>query len=836
MAGLDRTDGWRSQGLDEGETAMEQRQTRGAEAPDRPEDAFDEAWTARAVVDEHGILTAWSEGARLLLGYQAPEIVGKSAACLLAEAVSAEVLDGIRALPRWSGRVRMRHRDGHQVEAAVLAHHRLDGSSGPDWFLVSALTGTAAAPEDESLVAWSFEQASFCGMTVYDTHLRLRRANNNSQDHAALGEADMRGLRFSEFVSHPDADAMEQRMARVLETGEPEHLRTSVRAPGESREHAWSYYLYPLRDADGATHGVCVSGQDQTEQYWAHKRLQLINDAGARIGTTLDVTRTTQELTDVAVPQFADFAAVDLLCGREDSATDTVVPDTRGPAAQRLRLRRTAHQSVLPGIPEAVVALGELDSDDGPWSECLAAGRAVLRTEYDPRACDPSVRDEGWLATINAFGVHSAIAVPLRARGGTLGVAIFARHQRPEPFGKDDLLLAEEITERAAIYIDNARRYTRERDTSLTLQRDLLPRGTPRQAALRTASRYLPAGSLAGIGGDWYDVIPLSGARVALVVGDVVGHGLQATATMGRLRASVRTLADIDLPPDELLTHLDDVVIRLQTETSPTEEGGDDAAVDAGQLGATCLYMIYDPISRQCTAASAGHPPPAVVRPGSGAEYLDIPAGPPLGVGGFPFEAVELQLPEGSLLVLYTDGLIECARVGLDEGLERLRAALSAPLPSLEDMCDHVLSTLVSDHPGDDVALVIARTRELDDKHVATWDLSEDLAEVARARNLATSQLAEWGLQESAFVAELVVSELVTNAIRYGGGPIRLRLIRQDTLICEVADGSDTSPHLRRARTFDEGGRGLFIVAQLAEHWGTRYRPVGKTIWAEMPL
>ncbi|MEU2623078.1 SpoIIE family protein phosphatase [Streptomyces sp. NPDC007157] len=800
-------------------------------------DVFDEARTARATVDEHGIVTAWSEGARLLLGYPAAEIIGKPAGCLLVEAVSAEVLGGIRALPRWSGRVRMRHRDGHQVEAGVLAHHRLDGGCAPDWFVVCALSGTAAAPDDELLVAWSFEQASFCGMTVYDTHLRLRRANNNSQDHAALSESDMRGLRFSEFVSHPDAGAMEQRMARVLETGEPEHLRTSVRAPGESREHAWSYFLYPLWDADSAIQGVCVSGQDLTEQYWAHKRLQLINEAGARIGTTLDVTRTTQELTDVAVPQFADFAAVDLLCDRDNSATDTVVADTRGSAAQQFRLRRTAHQSVLPGIPEAVVALGELDSHDGPWSECLAVGRGVLRAEYGPGAPDPSVRDERWLATIRVFGVHSAIAVPLRARGGTLGVAIFARHQRPEPFGKDDLLLAEEIADRAAIYIDNARRFTRERSTSLTLQRDLLPRGTPKQSALQTATRYLPAGSVAGIGGDWYDVIPLSGARVALVVGDVVGHGLHATATMGRLRAAVRTLADIDLPPDELLTHLDDIVIRLQTETGHAEEDrGDGAAVDAGQLGATCLYMIYDPISCHCTAASAGHPPPAVVRPGSDAEYLDIPTGPPLGVGGLPFETVELQLPEGSLLALYTDGLIQFARMGLDEGLERLRTALSAPMPSLEGMCDHVLSTLVNDHPSDDVALVIARTRQLGNKHVATWDLSEDLAEVARARDVATRQLGVWGLQESVFVTELVVSELVTNAIRYGGGPIRLRLIRQDTLICEVADGGDTSPHLRRARTFDEGGRGLFIVAQLAKHWGTRHRPIGKTIWAEMTL
>ncbi|MER5689950.1 SpoIIE family protein phosphatase [Streptomyces sp. NPDC002205] len=820
---------------------MEQRRTPGVEPPGPPVDVFDEAWTARAVVDERGIVTGWSEGARLLLGYPPAEIIGEPAACLLIETVTAETLSGIRVLPRWSGRLRLRHRDGHQVEAGVLAHHRLEGGNGPDWFLVSALTGTAAVPEDELLLAWSFEQAPFCGFILYDTHLRMRRVNDTGQRVADFSEADMRGLRLSDFIADPAMDKLERNMVRVLETGEPRHVETYVRAPGESREHALETFLYPLRDENGAVRGVCMAGQDMTEQYWARKRMQLLNDAGARIGSTLDVTRTAQELADVTVPAFADFAAIDLLCDH-DSALGTPSPDTPGTAAAGpLRLRRAAHQSVFPGTPEAVVPLAESDSPImGLRAECLATGRGVLRAEYDPQAVDDVflfLEDERRVAAVREFGIHSMIAVPLRARGDILGVAFFARHQRPEPFGKDDLMLAEEISARAAVYIDNARRYTRERNTSLALQRSLLPRGTPEQSALETATRYMPAGSRAGVGGDWYDVIPLSGARVALVVGDVVGHGLHATATMGRLRAAVRTLADIDLPPDELLTHLDDVVIRLRTEGDGAEEGsGNGAAADAGQVGATCLYMIYDPVSRRCTAACAGHPPPAVVCPGSDVEYIDIPAGPPLGVGGLPFEAVELQLPEGSLLALYTDGLIESARHDLDEGLECLRNALSAPMSSPEDMCDHVLNALVNDHPRDDIALIIARTQQLDGRHVATWDLSEDLSEVARARDLASRQLGAWGLEESAFVTELVVSELVTNAVRYGRDPIQLRLIRQEALICEVSDGSNTAPHLRRARIFDEGGRGLFIVAQIAECWGTRQRPTGKTIWAEIAL
>jgi serine phosphatase RsbU (regulator of sigma subunit)/anti-sigma regulatory factor (Ser/Thr protein kinase) len=416
----------------------------------------------------------------------------------------------------------------------------------------------------------------------------------------------------------------------------------------------------------------------------------------------------------------------------------------------------------------------------------------------------------------------------------TLGAALFTRSQGRDAFDADDVLLAQEIAARAAVCVDNARRYTCERSTSLALQRSLLPQMIPKLPAVEAATRYVPADSRAGVGGDWYDVIPLSGARVALVVGEVVGHGLHASATMGRLRAAVRTLADIDLPPDELLTHLDDLVIQCRMIRDHAQEGSPDAAADFGEVGATCLYMIYDPVSRRCTAARAGHPAPALVRPGSQAEPMDIPAGPPLGMGGLPFETAELHLPEGSLLALYTDGLIESPVHGWDEGLERLQKALSQPMPSTEELCDHVLDTVVDGRSRDDAALLIARTRELDSRHVATWDLSDDLTEVARARNLASLQLAGWDLQESTFTTEIVVSELVTNAIRYGGVPVQLRLIRQDTLICEVSDGSNTAPHLRRARMFDEGGRGLFIVAHLAERWGTRQRSDGKTIWAEL--
>jgi hypothetical protein len=304
---------------------------------------------------------------------------------------------------------------------------------------------------------------------------------------------------------------------------------------------------------------------------------------------------------------------------------------------------------------------------------------------------------------------------------------------------------------------------------------------------------------------------------------------------MGRLRTAVRTLADIDLSPDELLTHLDDLVGRLAMEAEGAERAAGKGET-AGDVGATCLYAVYDPVSRRCTLARAGHPLPVVVSPDGTVELLDVPAGPPLGLGGLPFEARETELPEGSLLALYTDGLIESRDRDVDDGLSRLRRALAGPSVSLDVLCDTILATVLPHRPVDDVALLVARTRALKADQVAAWDVAPDPAAVADARKNAVGQLEAWGLTDAAFVTELIVSELVTNAIRHAEPPIQLRLIHDRTLICEVSDASSTAPHMRRARTYDEGGRGLLLVAQLTERWGSRPGATGKTIWTEQSL
>ncbi|MFD8307431.1 SpoIIE family protein phosphatase [Streptomyces sp. NPDC059690] len=784
-----------------------------------PEYPFDDAATARAVVDDSGTLVEWNAGAELLLGWPAADVLGRPARGLLAEADVTAPLG-----PRWDGTVTLRHRDGHEVSTWLLAHHwpaRL-GDAGR-WLLVSPLDGGGPPAADDPLATAVLTQSP-CAVAVYDDRLRLRRANDAMAEVIGLPEHLMQGLRLSEIGGKPESEDLERNMLRVLTSGRPLDVQTWMHTGGEDSAHAWLARMAPVRDAAGRVRGVCLAAHDFTDNYLARERLQLVNEASVRIGSTLDVPRTAQELADVLVPALADLVSVDLLD-----------PTEHGELAARLSapigLRRAAHGSVNPGTPEAVLKPGQIEHypAGSPQADSLVAGRTIVASVAGGDIDQWLSWNKARADRVKEYGIHSTMSVPIQARGLTLGVAVLTRFRRPDPFTADDVLLAEEITARAGVCVDNARRFSRERETALALQRSLLPRSLPRTAAVDAASRYLPA-ARAGVGGDWFDVIPLSGMRVAMVVGDVVGHGIQASATMGRLRTAVRTLADIDLAPDELLTHLDDLVVRLSDEA-----GGDGSP---GEVGATCLYAVYDPVSRRCTLARAGHPPPVVVPPGGAPEQVELPAGPPLGLGGLPFESTELELREGSVLSFYTDGLIETRERDVDAAHRMLCNALATDSDSLDETCDRILHALLP--PGgaqDDVALLLARTRGLPASQVATWHIPADPALVAPIRKQVVEQLDTWGLQEAAFTAELVVSELVTNAIRYGAHPIRLRLIHDAaTLICEVSDTSHTAPHLRRAKTWDEGGRGLLLVAQLTQRWGSRHTGEGKTIWAEIGL
>ncbi|WP_328322122.1 SpoIIE family protein phosphatase [Streptomyces sp. NBC_00388] len=553
----------------------------------------------------------------------------------------------------------------------------------------------------------------------------------------------------------------------------------------------------------------------------ARERLQLLYDASGRVGTSLDAVRTAEELAEVAVPRFADFVTVDL--------TEPVLSGGE-PGGAFASMRRAALRGVRDS--SALDPAGtRIDVEPGtPLAQYLAAGEATLEADlpgtHDWRAQDPA----GGLRAVEE-GLGSLIRMPLTARGVVLGLVSFWRTQERAPYEEEDISFAEELALRAALSVDNARRFTREHTTAVTLQQSLLPHDLPENRALDVAHRYVPA--RAGVGGDWFDVIPLPGARVALVIGDVVGHGLHAAVTMGRLRTAVHNFSSLDLSPDEILGHLNDLVLTM-------DEGNSSLGNGTSVTGATCLYAVYESASGRCTLASAGHLAPALVGPDGTARFPDIPAGPPLGTANLPFETAQFDLAAGTSLVLYTDGLLE-ERGGrdIDAGLELLRSTLegqAARDTDPQEMCRSVFEALAPSHREDDAALLVARTRLLDPSSVADWEMDADPAAVAAVRSQAARRLGEWGLDEIAFNTELILSELLTNAVRYGTAPIRVRLLHSATLTCEVADSSSTSPHLKRAADMDEGGRGLYLVAQFAERWGTRYPPRGKIIWAEQLL
>ncbi|MEU9145936.1 SpoIIE family protein phosphatase [Streptomyces sp. NPDC048349] len=797
-----------------------------------PEDPFALHHSASAVLDERGRIVGWSERAQEHLGYPPEEVLGQAAIEFLFDPGDrGAVRDAVAACEReqgWSGVLPVLHRTGRRVELGFRARAVIRAGSAREWFLVVAPADEVLQWETDRSVLDGLFRRSPIGLSVHAPDLSILRINRALARFTDLPAAEMRSRRIGDFLIGPDLQTIETRLRRVLATGEPLifteqpcRLRSD---PGNER--VVSVSAFRMEDPAGGILGVTQLVEDVTDRYRARRRLALLNRASARIGTTLDLGQTTRELADVAVPDLADAVSVDLLepVARGEESTE----EARG------LVRRMAVHSVVAEALQVMYSAGEVFRFDPrtPQATCLAEQQPIL---------EPVLQSSpGWYfqdpeRTRRAFalGAHSLIVVPLTARGLLLGLLSLWRAERPEPFESDDVTLAEEFAARAALCIDNARRYTQQHQAALTLQRSLLPRELPAHSAVEVAHRYLPADPATGVGGDWFDLIPLSGARVALVVGDVVGHGLHAAATMGRLRTAVHTLASLDYAPDEVLSHLDDLVSRLADEQEPADGGPQGRQI----VGATCLYAVYDPISRRCTLARAGHLPPAVVACDGTVSLPDLPEGPPLGLGGLPFEAAELELAEGSLLALYTDGLVEDRGRDLDEGFSRLREALSRPGRSLEETCTAVQDALLPEHPRDDVALLLARTRVLAPEQVDSWELPAEPTAAARARHLTEATLTRWGLEEMAFTAELVVSELVTNAYRYGGGtPVTLRLIRDRSLICEVSDGSSTAPHLRRARTTDEGGRGLLLVAQLTERWGTRYTRVGKTVWTELPL
>ncbi|MFI8535706.1 SpoIIE family protein phosphatase [Streptomyces aquilus] len=671
----------------------------------RPSGLLDVLGVASVVLDAQGRIVLWSPQAEELFGYSAREALGQYAARIM---VHEQYLDLVVKLfadvmatgQSWAGAFPIRRKDGTSRLVEFRNMRLLDDHGDVFALGLAADQSTVRGLERDVALSTRVVAHSPIGLAVLDTDLRYVSVNPALERLNGVPAEDHLGRTIHEVLPHIDADALEAAALHVLKTGRPlvDHETVGHTPADPDEEHAWSISLYRLEDAVGTVLGVAASVVDVTEEHRAaveaesaRRRLAVIADASARIGTTLELDRTARELADVAVPELADMAAVDLLEAVVEGRRSSLGPTE--PAVIRA-LAVKAQDEASPALdaadpPGQVARYGP----DRLVTECVRTGDPVLVAEVEEADLPRIARSPEAAGLLARAGVHSYLAVPLIARGEVLGALDLKRTANPLPFSEDDLLLARELAARAAVQIDNARWYQNARDTALTLQRSLLPSHPPVTGGLEVASRYQPAGATAEVGGDWFDVIPLDGCKTALVVGDVMGSGINAAATMGRLRTATNTLASLDLEPARLLEHLDRITQDL------------DHSI------ATCVYAVHDPHLRQCRIANAGHLPPVRLRAGRKPELLELPTGAPLGVGGVAFSTTTVDLDPGDRLVFYTDGLVETRQHPLDERLDALLELLDGPDRALEEVCDLLVRTLHQPDNSDDVALLIARAQ-----------------------------------------------------------------------------------------------------------------------------
>lgn len=674
------------------------------EAPSsQPSGLVDLLGFAALLLDGDGRIVLWSPQAEKVFGYAADEVLGRYAVQVLAHEQHRELMINLFAHVMgtgegWAGTFPIRHKDG-SARLVEFRNTRLLDDRG-DFYALGLATVESTLREVERDVALSTRliSQSPMGLAILDTDLLYVSVNPALERMHGIPADDHLGRHYREIMTSAKFEVVEAAMWQVLDTGIPMVDRSTVvgRSPADpEHEHAWSISLYRLDDPQGRVLGVAELVVDVTDRHQAAMeaararwRLALIADSSVRIGTTLEVGKTARELAEVTVPELADVVAVDVL---DSVLEDCHVPVRDGPALFRALAVKAAYpteaaEAADPPGDVAAYGVGRLAT------ECVRTGRPILITRADDNDLARIARDDHAAALLARAGVHSYIAVPLTARGQILGFLGLTRARNPLPFDEDDLALAGELASRTAMCIDNACSHQRVRNAAETLQRSLLPEHPPRLPGLEVASRYRPAQAAFEVGGDWYDVLPLEGDRTALVVGDVMGSGIGAAATMGRLRAATSAFADLDLDPAEVLQHLDKITSGL------------------GHPIATCVYAVYDPHRVECHIATAGHLPPVLVRGGKHPELLDLPTGIPLGVGGVSFETTTFDLDPGDQLVLYTDGLVETRHDPIDKRLKTLLRVLDAPDRPLEKTCDRLLQELRRADGSDDVALLIART------------------------------------------------------------------------------------------------------------------------------
>ena len=813
-------------------------------------------------IDPEGLISYWNRGAEELFGHRWEAVFGRPASGLLpcprppaaittdalgrlspTEPIDAtDALDTIDDLtrPRWTGSFSATDRDG-TLRETLWWSYRLTAPAERGLLVLAA--GARGARSGALRLALGDRLIPYAPAgPVGPDGLRITpRFGPAAPDDAAAAQL---GLRLGAVLPRVSPVRLERIMRQVAALGHPAveidgcgplavlpYEAAGTRGTTAGRRNARRHHELPPAPADAAPERPpltpvphfppAVPGNVIDQQ------LALLRETGVRVGTTLELDTTARELCSVAVPRFADFATVLIV---DHLFSDTDAPERAadrpadadgappGRSARSVTVRRIAVAGRRGGEWEATLPEGELftlPAEGAPGIE-----EPLLLPVIDPMLAEDLAADLGIPAAGRLLAGHSLLITPLTARGTVLGRMCLVRTPQRRPFDASDTATAAELAARGAVHLDNARLHRLESRAAATLQRSMLPTRPPRIPGVRIAHHYRPGDRQAQVGGDWFDAIQLPGGRVALVVGDVMGHGLLSAAVMGQFRTAVQTMAALDLPPAQLLRHLDNLAQRLGTDHL-----------------ATCVYAVYDPIHRTLTLANAGHIPPVLARHDGLSELLRIPKGAPIGVGGVPFETVEIPVPDGSWLVLCTDGLVEVRGQGIDAGLAALCANVIEPQHTPEDVCNQILGRVHSEDRGDDVALLVARFEGIAPQDVAEWQLRLDHAEVRTARSLTRKQLAEWGLGgQVCDLAELLVSELVTNALRVASHEVQLRLMRVGKLLVEVSDDDHNLPQLRRADADDEDGRGLTLVSNLSHRWGTSRKAVGKVVWFELPL
>lgn len=790
---------------------------------------------AVVVVDGAGRVTHWSSGARRLFHRGREEAVGCLAADLLPISGALAELDvdrgpsmagaqpaagepGDEALPGLTGYPtagRAYVADGREARVDLLwwAYPLVGPGSERLLVLAADTAGLVAPPRDgppPERIAPGF------GL------------------HTDFPDANRLAQRLPDILPSMGPAASSRIVSQVLELGYPTlEISRSVRVPvtpdwgtpkhrhRQARRARWADAAATLASASLPGRSAADDDGERDLEYAAvRERLEFLNEVSGGIGSSLDLERTIREVTSAAVPRFSDFAGTHL---RAQVLAGEGFPDG-APDVTTVWHRVWVEHTDEPGRWDDTVPVGEAIAfpEETPFFQCMVTGEPVLIPRIDDALGDRISGEFEKRDLRPLINGRSLLIVPLKARDVVLGFMVLLRRSDRTAFDDMDRTTGAELAARAGLVLDNARMYTYQENVAETLQDSMLPQVAPRTAGCDTATRYLPGTRLGRVGGDWFDSVKLSGSRTALVVGDVMGHGLNSAAMMGQLRTAVQTMAALDLPPEQLLRHLDDLAQRL-----------------GEHYLATCVYVVYDPVRSELLIANAGHIPPVLVRAADGrSELIDLPTGAPIGVGGVAFETARVPVDSGDRLVLCTDGLVEVRGQDIGAGLAALCESAAHPAASMDAACDTIIRALnTRGGRKDDVALLMARLNGVPERSVASWRLARRPQEVARARRLVRRQLLDWHLPEAVDTAELLVSEVVTNALRHARHQsVRLRLVHADNLLCEVADDTHAWPALVDAASDSECGRGLRVVSELALEWGVSRSAEGKTVWFEQSL